>query len=103
MEERDDGGNIIMETASLWVQIWGAPFDMFSPRVAKEVGGKLGEVEKVEWKRRKNDINLFMRVRVALPISKPLRRGGFLAGSNGERSWVTFLCSVIIVGYLGMI
>ena len=67
------------------------------------VGGKLGEVEKVEWKRRKNDINLFMRVRVALPISKPLRRGGFLAGSNGERSWVTFLCSVIIVGYLGMI
>ena len=33
---------------------------------------------------------MFMRVRVALPITKPLRRGGFIAGSDGERSWVTF-------------
>ena len=31
-------GNIIMEKASLWVQIWGAPLDMISPWVAKEVG-----------------------------------------------------------------
>ena len=31
-----------------------------------------------------------MKVKVALPVSKPLRRGGFLAGSDGERSWVTF-------------
>ena len=44
----------------------------------------------MEWKRRKDDINFFMRVRVALPISKPLRRGGFIAGSDGERSWVSF-------------
>ncbi|KAK7821724.1 hypothetical protein CFP56_037355 [Quercus suber] len=83
-------GNIIMETTSLWVQIWGAPFDMFSPRVAKEVGDRLGVAEEVEWKNKKDDINLFMRVRVALPISKPLRRGGFLAGSDGECSWLTF-------------
>ena len=50
----------------------------------------MGKVEQVEWKRRKDDINFFMRVRVALPISKPLRRGGFIAGSDGERSWVSF-------------
>ena len=31
-----------------------------------------------------------MRVRVGLPISKPLRRGAYLAGSEGERIWVTF-------------
>ena len=66
-------GNITMETALLWVQIWGAPFDMISPQVAKEVGGRLGEIEEVEWKKRKDDINFFMRVRVALPISKPFR------------------------------
>ena len=52
-------GNIIMETASLWVQIWGAPFDMLSPWVAKEVGGRLGVVEEVELKKRKDDINFF--------------------------------------------
>ena len=27
---------------------------------------------------------------MALPISKPLKRGGFLARSDGERSWVSF-------------
>ena len=42
-------GNIQMEIASLWVQIWGAPFDMISPQVAKEVGSRLGKVEEVEW------------------------------------------------------
>ena len=55
-------GNIKMVTMSLWVQIWGAPFDMISPQVAKEVGGHLGVVEEVEWKKRKDDIFFFMRV-----------------------------------------
>lgn len=59
---------------------------MISPQVAKEVGGRLGEVEEVEWKKRKDDIKFFMRVRVALPISNPLRRGGFLVGLDGEHS-----------------
>ena len=83
-------GNIQMEIASLWVQIWGALFDMISPQVVKEVGSGLGKVKEVEWKRRKDDINFFMRVRVALPISNPLSKGGFIAGSDGERSWVSF-------------
>lgn len=79
-------GNIIMETVSLWVQIWDASFDMISPEVAKEFRGRLGKVEEVEWKKRKDELKIFMRVRVALPISKPRRRGGFLAGSNGEHA-----------------
>ena len=58
--------------------------------VAKEVGGRLGEVVEVEDRRKQEDPNYFMRVKVALPISKPLRRGGFIAGSDGERSWVKF-------------
>ena len=75
--------NVRFETASLWVQIWGAPFDMASPSVAEAVGRRLGVVEDVE-KRRQQDIpNFFMRVKVALPLSKPLRRGAFLADSNG--------------------
>ena len=37
-----------LEHASLWVQIWGAPFDMISPQVATEVGNRLGVVEEVE-------------------------------------------------------
>ena len=46
---------------------------MVSPSVAEAVGGWIGVVEEVE-KRRKQDIpNFFTRVKVALPLSKPLR------------------------------
>ena len=43
--------NVKLEHASLWIQIWGAPFDMVSPQVTKEVGSRLGMVEDVERRR----------------------------------------------------
>ena len=43
-------GNIRLESASLWVQVWDAPNDMVSPHVAREMGSRLGKVEEVEWK-----------------------------------------------------
>ena len=54
-------------------------------RVATEVGGRLRDVVEVERRRKQDDPSYFMRVKVALPVSKPLRRGGFLAGSDDER------------------
>ncbi|KAL0001579.1 hypothetical protein SO802_015360 [Lithocarpus litseifolius] len=83
-------GNVKLEHASVWVQIWGAPFDMISPQVATEVGKRLGVVEEVERRKVRDIQNFFMRVRVALPISKPLRRGSYIADSSGERTWVNF-------------
>lgn len=40
--------NVQFDTISLWVQIWGAPFDMACPKVVEEVGRRIGEVEEVE-------------------------------------------------------
>ena len=63
---------------------------MVSPKVTTEVGSRLGVVEEMEKRRRQDTQSLFMRVKVAFPISKPIRRGGFLAGSDGQRTWFTF-------------
>ena len=63
---------------------------MISPKVVSEVGSRLGVLEEVERSRRQVEQNLYMRVRVALPFEKPLRRGSFIAGSDGIRSWVKF-------------
>ena len=82
--------NVRLDHASLWVQIWGAPFDMAIPQVATEVGSRLGIVEEVEMRKRSDDLNLFLKVQVSLPITKPLRRGGFIVGSDGQRTWVRF-------------
>ena len=35
-------------------------------------------------------MHYFMRVRVALPISKPIRRGSSIVGSDGEKHLVKF-------------
>lgn len=56
---------------------------MVTPQVATEVGSKMGVVEDVERRRKQDAPIYFMRVRVALPISKLLRRGGFIVDSDG--------------------
>ena len=56
---------------------------MSSPKVASEIGRHLGEVVEEEKIRGLESQNLFMRVKVALPLSKPLQRGGFIGGSDG--------------------
>ena len=60
--------NVKFDSLSLWVQIWGAPFDMFSPTVAMEVGSKMGVVEEVEKRPKQEAQSLFMRVKVTLPV-----------------------------------
>ena len=74
----------------MWIQIWGVPFELMASKVAMEIGNKMGVVEDVEQRRRSEEQNLFLRVRVALPISKPIRRGGFLMGLDGNRHWVDY-------------
>ena len=65
--------NVKFESISLWVQIWGAPFDMRTSRVAKEVGNQLGRVLEVEKRRNNDSQNLFIRVKVAIPLEKEIR------------------------------
>lgn len=47
-------------------------------------------MEDVERYRRQDTPNYFMRVLVALPISKPLRHQEFIVYSNDEHTWVNF-------------
>lgn len=56
--------------------------------MVKEVGNRIGWVEEVERKQPQDDLSFFMRVRVAVPIAKPIRRGAYIAGSDGIRTWI---------------
>ena len=67
--------NVKFDSIALWIQIWDAPFDMISPIVVAEIGNRLGEVVEVEKRRTQDTQNFFMRVKVELPTSKPIRRG----------------------------
>ena len=78
---------------------------MASSSVAEAVGGRLGVVEDVEKRWQKDIPNFFMCVKVALLLSKPLRREAFLADSNGQKYWVTFKheCLALFCHYCGLL
>ena len=75
--------NVQFDLVALWVQIWGTPFDLVSPKIEETVGSRLGSMVEVEKKQKLEGQSYFMRVKVAIPIAKPLQRGAFLAGSDG--------------------
>ena len=73
-----------------WVQVWGFPFDCMSEEVGRELGSKLGryiESDKRSWLPEQAK---FIRIRVDLPIDKPLRRGGNIVNIEGDKFWVSF-------------
>ena len=42
--------NVRFDSVSLWVQIWGTPFDLVSPKIAETMGSRLGSVVKIKKK-----------------------------------------------------
>ena len=61
-----------------------------SQEVGEEIGSKLGRFIEVDRHLWQSDQAKFMRVCVDLEIDKPLRRGVYIASSDGERLWLTF-------------
>ena len=57
----------------MWVQVWGLPFDLLLEEVGMDIGSGLGEVLKIDLKAFSSDQACFIRVRVELPLDKPLR------------------------------
>lgn len=61
---------------------------MVCSQVTEKVGQRLGRIVEVE--RRRGHIVQNLRVKVAIPLEKPLRRGDYLLDSGGQRVWVKF-------------
>ncbi|KAL0006263.1 hypothetical protein SO802_013824 [Lithocarpus litseifolius] len=56
-------------------EIWGAPFDMASPKVAAEIGGRLGKVVEVE-RRKSQDTEFFHASEGGATNSKTFKERG---------------------------
>ncbi|KAL0002837.1 hypothetical protein SO802_016618 [Lithocarpus litseifolius] len=82
--------NLVFTHAPFWVQVWGLPFEHMNEEAGREIGGKIGRVIEVDKRSWQADQAKFIRVRIDLPIEKPLRRGGYVTNMDGERCWVSF-------------
>ena len=77
-------------TAKFWVQLHNLPYLLLTTKAALSLGKTLGTITKP-----KDDAEMrggnFMRVRVAVDITKPLCCGRKVSWDQTEKGWVSFL------------
>lgn len=69
--------SIDFSTATMWVQISGAPLEYMTPTMAVRLGSLLGTVISVDRRTVDRENLEFMRVRVEIPILRPFNPGCF--------------------------
>ncbi|PPR95330.1 hypothetical protein GOBAR_AA25340 [Gossypium barbadense] len=58
-----------------WTRIYNIPFEMMDRQIAMEVGEAIGEVMATDWRDRDGCWTKFLRLKIKIDISKPLRKG----------------------------
>ena len=82
--------NISFTHSPLWIQVWGLPFESMTEEVGKDLGSKLGKYIESDRRSWLSEQAKFLRIRVDIPIDKPLRRGGNIVNMEEDKHWVTF-------------
>ena len=82
--------NICFTHIPLWVQVWGLPFELLNEEVARDIEKGLGTIMDIDNTVFNSDQTRFLRIRVDIPVSKPLRRGGLVLSLERDRVWIAF-------------
>ena len=77
-------------TLPLWVQVWGLSFDLINEEAGWEIGKGLDHVYEVDNKNFLLDQARFIRIRVGIPLEKPIPRGGWVVNPEGDQVRVGF-------------
>ena len=72
------------------MQVWGLPFDLINEEVGQDIGSGIGKFVDVDCKAISSDQSCFLRIRVEMPLDKPIRRGALVISPEGDRVWVAF-------------
>ena len=77
-------------TVPIWLQVWGLPFDLINEEAGRDIGQGIGRVIDMDNKAIASDQARFLRVRVEMPLDKPIPRGAPIFSSKGDKVWVAF-------------
>nr|POE88713.1 hypothetical protein CFP56_55445 [Quercus suber] len=69
----------------IWTQVWGLPFDLSNEEAGLDTRRGLGQEVEVDKKTFSSDQARFIRVRVVIPLDKPIQRGGCVSNSKGDQ------------------
>lgn len=87
----DNLSTMDFSSASMWIQIHNVPFNCMTRTMAHMLGSTIGSVEEVDCDNNNEWTGPFMRLRVAIKITKPLRRGVKLRTSEDTAAWCPIL------------
>lgn len=76
--------------APFWIQVWGLPFDLVSEQVGEDIGNRMGRYIAGDGRKGAMDQARYLRIRVEIPVEKPLHRGGIVTSPEGKRFWVDY-------------
>ena len=82
--------SVTFSVLPIWVQVWGLPFDLINEEAAWDIGKGLGHVVEVDNKTFSLEQACFIRIRVEIPLHKPIRWGGYVLSPEGDRVRVGF-------------
>lgn len=71
----------------VWVQVWGLPFDLTNEEAGKDIGSGIGRVVDVDCKAISSNQARFHRIRVEMPLAKPIRRHQLLVQKGIKFGW----------------
>ena len=74
----------------IWVQVWGLPFDLINAELGRDIGNGIGHVIDIDCKAISSEQAHFLRIRVEMPLNKPIRRGAPANSPEGDKVWVAF-------------
>ena len=76
--------NINFNHSPFWLQVWGLPLGMMSEKTGRDIGNSMENFFMVDSRSWSLDQEKFMRIRVDIPLDKPLRGCGVIASPEEE-------------------
>ena len=80
----------------MWVQVWGLSFDLINEEAGLDIRRGIGFVVEVDCVALASDQAHFLHIRVEVPLDKPIRRGGQIISSKGDRVKVVYKCERLV-------
>lgn len=90
-KESENLSTLSFTEVAFWVQVHNVPFNCMNSVMAQRLGEVIGKVEEIENSGMNDWTGPFMRIRVIIDITKPLRRGLKVKNSEGLIVWCPIL------------
>ena len=77
--------SVTFHTLPMWIQIWGLPFGVLTEETGRDIENGIGKVVEIDATTFMTDQARFIRIRVEVPLDKPIRRRGVVLSPEGDK------------------